>query len=289
MQTICFLLGVAEDDRHELFAVVEPGFDFRRPATAPAPRAPSPFDMMAVRPRAHRREARATRPTTCCRPWCTPRSTTRIRPGSPTTSSPCSSPCCSPPGARPPATRSPAACIALIEHPEQLAALRAATRELHAAPRSRRCCAGPRRRRRSDAPRRATVELARPRHRSRRQGRDLGGLGQPRRARVRRARSSTSPRSEPAPAFGHGAPLLPGRAPGPARAAGDVRRGALAVHHDRARRRHRVDPQQPPHRHPPPPPHPDAGAHQLASKSANISLASTHVEWWGSQCSRGTA
>lgn len=29
LQMICFLLGVPEDDRHELFAVVEPGFDFR--------------------------------------------------------------------------------------------------------------------------------------------------------------------------------------------------------------------------------------------------------------------
>jgi cytochrome P450 len=29
LQMICILLGVAEDDRHELFAAVEPGFDFR--------------------------------------------------------------------------------------------------------------------------------------------------------------------------------------------------------------------------------------------------------------------
>jgi cytochrome P450 len=29
LQVICILLGVAEDDRHELFAAVEPGFDFR--------------------------------------------------------------------------------------------------------------------------------------------------------------------------------------------------------------------------------------------------------------------
>ena len=29
MQMICILLGVPEDDRHELFEAVEPGFDFR--------------------------------------------------------------------------------------------------------------------------------------------------------------------------------------------------------------------------------------------------------------------
>ena len=45
LQMICFLLGVAEEDRHELFAVVEPGFDFR--AGNGTEREPAAFDMMA--------------------------------------------------------------------------------------------------------------------------------------------------------------------------------------------------------------------------------------------------
>jgi cytochrome P450 len=45
LQMICFLLGVAEDDRHDLFAAVEPGFDFR--AGNGTEREPVAFDMMA--------------------------------------------------------------------------------------------------------------------------------------------------------------------------------------------------------------------------------------------------
>jgi cytochrome P450 len=45
LQMICFLLGVPEDDRHELFAAVEPGFDFR--AGNGTEREPVAFDMMA--------------------------------------------------------------------------------------------------------------------------------------------------------------------------------------------------------------------------------------------------
>jgi cytochrome P450 len=44
LQMICILLGVAEDDRHELFAVVEPGFDFR--AGNGTTREPADFDMI---------------------------------------------------------------------------------------------------------------------------------------------------------------------------------------------------------------------------------------------------
>jgi cytochrome P450 len=45
LQMICFLLGVPEADRHELFAVVEPGFDFR--VGNGTDRAPVAFDMVA--------------------------------------------------------------------------------------------------------------------------------------------------------------------------------------------------------------------------------------------------
>jgi cytochrome P450 len=44
LQMICILLGVAEDDRHELFAVVEPGFDFR--SGNGTTREPAAFDMV---------------------------------------------------------------------------------------------------------------------------------------------------------------------------------------------------------------------------------------------------
>jgi cytochrome P450 len=45
MQMVCMLLGVPEDDRHDLFSAVEPGFDFR---SGDAVRSePSPFDMFA--------------------------------------------------------------------------------------------------------------------------------------------------------------------------------------------------------------------------------------------------
>jgi cytochrome P450 len=45
LQMICFLLGVPEADRHDLFAVVEPGFDFR--VGNGTERAPAAFDMVA--------------------------------------------------------------------------------------------------------------------------------------------------------------------------------------------------------------------------------------------------
>jgi cytochrome P450 len=44
MQMICILLGVPEGDRHELFAAVEPGFDFR--SGNGTEREPSTFDML---------------------------------------------------------------------------------------------------------------------------------------------------------------------------------------------------------------------------------------------------
>jgi cytochrome P450 len=45
MQMICILLGVPESDRHELFAAVEPGFDFR--TGNGTEREPVAFDMLA--------------------------------------------------------------------------------------------------------------------------------------------------------------------------------------------------------------------------------------------------
>jgi cytochrome P450 len=45
LQMICFLMGIAEEDRHELFAVVEPGFDFR--VGNGTEREPAAFDMTA--------------------------------------------------------------------------------------------------------------------------------------------------------------------------------------------------------------------------------------------------
>jgi cytochrome P450 len=44
MQMICILLGVPEDDRHDLFAAIEPGFDFR--TGNGTEREPSSFDML---------------------------------------------------------------------------------------------------------------------------------------------------------------------------------------------------------------------------------------------------
>jgi cytochrome P450 len=44
MQMICILLGVAEEDRHDLFGAVEPGFDFR--AGNGTEREPATFDMV---------------------------------------------------------------------------------------------------------------------------------------------------------------------------------------------------------------------------------------------------
>ena len=44
LQMICFLMGVEEADRHELFAAVEPGFDFR--SGNGTEREPSSFDMV---------------------------------------------------------------------------------------------------------------------------------------------------------------------------------------------------------------------------------------------------
>jgi cytochrome P450 len=44
LQMICILLGVAEEDRHELFAAVEPGFDFR--SGNGTEREPAAFDMV---------------------------------------------------------------------------------------------------------------------------------------------------------------------------------------------------------------------------------------------------
>ena len=83
MQAICILLGVPEEDRHELFEAVEHSFDFRggrdgvrrRPPEAAA----APGADVRVRRRADRREARAARPTTCCRSSCTRRWPTSIR------------------------------------------------------------------------------------------------------------------------------------------------------------------------------------------------------------------
>jgi cytochrome P450 len=45
LQMICILLGVAEDDRHDLFGAVEPGFDFR--SGNGTEREPATFDMAA--------------------------------------------------------------------------------------------------------------------------------------------------------------------------------------------------------------------------------------------------
>jgi cytochrome P450 len=45
MQMICILLGVPEADRHDLFSAVEPGFDFR--AGDASEREAAPFDMLA--------------------------------------------------------------------------------------------------------------------------------------------------------------------------------------------------------------------------------------------------
>jgi cytochrome P450 len=45
MQMICILLGVAEEDRHDLFGAVEPGFDFR--SGNGTEREPATFDMVS--------------------------------------------------------------------------------------------------------------------------------------------------------------------------------------------------------------------------------------------------
>jgi cytochrome P450 len=59
MQMICILLGVPEDDRHDLFSAVEPGFDFR--SGNGTEREAAPFDMVGYG-RALIKEKRA-RPT----------------------------------------------------------------------------------------------------------------------------------------------------------------------------------------------------------------------------------
>ena len=114
-----------------------------RPARARRPRSSAGFDIRAgdaasatddaerradadvrVRRRAHRRRSARIPPTTCCRSSCTRRSPTSSRRASPTSSCTRSSRCCSRPAPRRRATRSRAALLALIERPDQLAALR---------------------------------------------------------------------------------------------------------------------------------------------------------------------
>ena len=107
MQMICILLGVPESDRHDLFAAIEPGFDFR--TGNGTEREPSTFDMLAYG-RALIAEKRATPGDDMLSVvGRADGSMTSNRRGSPMTSSTCSSACSSRPGARPPATRSPAA------------------------------------------------------------------------------------------------------------------------------------------------------------------------------------
>ena len=208
MQTICILLGVPEADRHWLFEAVEPGFDFRgaRKSFEPTPTAPAAqARMLAYGAELDRRRSGAARPTTCSRSSCTPRSTTPIRRSSPTAS--CTSFFSLLFTAGSETTRNAiAGGLLALARATRPAAPRCATTRRCCRPRSRRCCAG---RRPSPSKRRTATratELGGHAHRARRQGARLGGLGEPRRARVRRGRWSSTSRRDPNPhlGFGHG-------------------------------------------------------------------------------------
>ena len=121
-------------------------------------------------------------------------------------------------------------------------------------PRSRRSCAGRIPPRTTAAPRRATVELGGHEIARGRQGRVLGSVGEPRRARVRRAVPlRRAPPSEPAPRLRPRHPPLPRREPRPARDPGRARpscsRASTTIE---LAGPGRVDAQQQAHRDPPP-------------------------------------
>ena len=201
------LLGVPEEDRHQLVEAVDPAFDFREGDAGSPP----------GRGRDHRRRGtvayagaliaeKRARPDRRHALGGRPRHAGRRRPAHALrrSSSTRSSSCCSRPARRPPATPSPVGCSRCSSVRDQLAQLRADPRLL---PRSsRRCCAGRPRRPRSGAPQPAPPSLGGQTIDAGRQGAGLGGLGQP-----GRARCSTGPPEfdirrdpEPAPAFGHG-------------------------------------------------------------------------------------
>ena len=294
MQVICILLGVPEADRHELFEAVEPGFDFRDGRESLEPTTGRRRADMDVEygARAHRREARPTRPTTCSRSSCTPRSPTRTRPARPTTSCTCSSACCSRPARE--TTRNAIAGGLLALARTSRPARRAARRSRAAAGTAieemlRWTTPSPSKRRTATR----AAELARP-HRSRRATRSCSGRARP----TATSSCSTEPTQfdiardpEPAPRVRPRAALLPGRQPGPPGDAGDVRGAARRFATIELAGAGRVDPQQPPHRHPPPPPHPHpAEPTSFLRQSSEYWLTSTHVRGVKcGQCSRGTA
>ena len=186
MQMICILLGVPEEDRHELWEAVDPGFDIRtgdaafsgssepRPAQARmleygmqliAEKRARPTDDMLSRRRA--REPRRRRPAAALRRELYSFFSLLFAAGSETTRNAIAG-----------------GLLALDRAPRP--ARRAARRPRRCSrPRPRRCCAGRRRPRRSGAPPRATRRSAGTTIAAGREGPVLGGLGEPRRARVR--------------------------------------------------------------------------------------------------------
>ena len=126
--------------------------------------------------------------------------------------------------------------LALLQHPEQLAEVRADSSLL------------PGRGRGDPALREPAALLpahhhrrhhaARRRHPRRRQGAHVLHVGEPRRDRVRRPEHVRHPPlAQPAPLVRHRRALLPGRAPRPPRRSGVLRRGAVHLLRDRAHRR----------------------------------------------------
>ena len=121
MQVICILLGVPEEDRHQLFEAVEPAFDFPEGDSGAAWPRPRRHD--CARRRAHRREAGATRRRHALGRRA--RLARRRRPAQLTELELYSFfSLLFAAGSGPPATPSPAACR-LLERPDQLAQLRA--------------------------------------------------------------------------------------------------------------------------------------------------------------------
>ena len=131
--------------------------------------------------------------------------------------------------------------LALADHPEQLRALREDLDTLPTAVEEMVRWTSPSPSKRRTATR--DVTLGGRVDRGGAEGADLGRLGQPRRKRVRpRRRVRYRAKAQPTLGFRPGCALLPGRQPGPAGAAGAVRRTAVAVRHRAGRAGCRMDP-----------------------------------------------